>query len=90
MRGRPSGAAVKFAHSASAAQGSPAQIPGADLTHHLSSHAVPGVPHIKSRKMGMDVSSQPVFLSKKRRIGGDISSGLIFLKKKKRNQIHEN
>ena len=37
--------------------------------HHLPSHAVAGVPHIKKRKMGMDVSSGPAFLSKKRRIG---------------------
>ena len=36
----------------------------------LASHAVVGIPHIKHRKMGMDVSSGPVFLSKKRRIGG--------------------
>ena len=33
------------------------------------SHAVVGVPHIKERKMGTDVTSGPVFLSKKRRIG---------------------
>ena len=32
-------------------------------------NAVVGVPHIKQRKMGMDVSSGPVFLSEKRRIG---------------------
>ena len=38
--------------------------------HRLASHAVVGVPHIKQRKMGMDVSSGPAFLSKKRRIGG--------------------
>ena len=38
--------------------------------HRLASHAVVGVPHIKERKMGTDVSSGPVFLSKKRRIGG--------------------
>ena len=38
--------------------------------HRLASHAVIGVPHIKQRKMGMDVSSGPVFLSKKTRIGG--------------------
>ena len=37
--------------------------------HRLASHAVVGVPHIKERKVGMDVSSGPVFLSKKRRIG---------------------
>ena len=33
--------------------------------HHLPSHAVVGIPHIKWRKMGTDVSSGPVFLSKK-------------------------
>ena len=33
------------------------------------SHAVVGVPHIKQRKMGIDVNSGPVFLSKKRKIG---------------------
>ena len=33
--------------------------------HCLASHAVSGIPHIKQRKMGMDVSSGPVFLSKK-------------------------
>ena len=37
--------------------------------HHLANHAVVGVPHIKWRKVGTDVSSGPVFLSKKRRIG---------------------
>ena len=37
--------------------------------HRLTGHAVAGIPHIKERKMGMDVSSGPVFLSKKRRIG---------------------
>ena len=50
----------------------------------MSSHAVVGVPHIKQKKMGTDVSSGPVFLSKKRRIG-DVSSGLIFLKKNKKD-----
>ena len=35
----------------------------------LASHAVAGGPRIKQKKMGTDVSSQPVFLSKKRRIG---------------------
>ena len=59
---------VKFACSASAARGLPVQIPGADMAP-LGSHAVVGVPHIKCRKMGTDVSSGPVFLSKKRRIG---------------------
>ena len=37
--------------------------------HRMASHAVAGIPHIKERKMGMDVSSGPVFLSKKRRNG---------------------
>ena len=37
--------------------------------HHLACHAVLGVPSIKWRKMGTDVSSGPVFLSKKRRVG---------------------
>ena len=37
--------------------------------HCLASHAAVGAPHIKWRKMGTDVSSGPVFLSKKRRIG---------------------
>ena len=32
------------------------------------SRAVVGVPRIKQRKMGMDVSSEPVFLSKNRKI----------------------
>ena len=37
--------------------------------HHLASHAVIVVPHMKWGKMGMGVSSGPVFLSKKRKIG---------------------
>ena len=68
MGGQPGGAAVKCARSASAAWGSPVRIPGADMAL-LGSHAVVGVPHIKQRKMGTDVSSGPVFLSEKRRIG---------------------
>ena len=39
------------------------------MWHYLASHAVADVLHIKWRKMGTDVSSGPVFLSKKRRIG---------------------
>ena len=31
----------------------------------LASHAVAGIPHVKQKRMGMDVSSGPVFLSKK-------------------------
>ena len=34
--------------------------------HHLKSHAAVGIPHIKYRKMGTDVSSGPVFLCKKK------------------------
>ena len=37
--------------------------------HCLASHAVVGIPHIKQRKMGTDVSSGPVFLSKEKMIG---------------------
>ena len=44
--------------------------PGCGHRHDSSSHAVVDVPHIKERKMGTDVSSGLVFLSKKRRIGG--------------------
>ena len=33
--------------------------------HCLSSHAVAGVPHVKERKTGMEVSSGRVFFSKK-------------------------
>ena len=40
-------------------------------THRLSNHAVAGVPHIKERKMGTDVSSGPLFLGKKSRIGSE-------------------
>ena len=47
-------------------RGSRVQIPGADMTPLGKSHAVVGVPHIKWRKVGTDVSSGPVFLSKKR------------------------
>ena len=75
---------VKCARSASAAWGSLVRIPGMDMTPLGKSHAVVGVPYIKGRKMDNDVSSGPVFLSKKRRGGlAAVSSGLIFLKKKK-------
>ena len=33
----------------------------------------------KGRGLAIDVSSEPLFLSKKRRISMDVSSGLIFL-----------
>ena len=68
-RGCPGGAVVGFARFAPAARGLPGQIPGADMAPLGKSDAVVGVPRIKYRKMGVDVSSEPVFLSKKRRFG---------------------
>ena len=60
----PGDVVVKFACSASAAQGSWVQIPGVDL-HHSSSHAVVAS-HIQNRgRLATDVSSGPVFLTKK-------------------------
>ena len=64
----PGGIVVKLTCSVSVAQGWPFQILGADMAP-LGKHAVVGVPHIKCRKVGTDVSSGPVFLSRKRRIG---------------------
>ena len=49
--------------------------------HCLASRVVVGIPHIKRRKIGMNVSSGPVFLSKRGGLVADVSSGLIFLKK---------
>ena len=66
IRGWPGGVAVKFACSTLAAKGSQVRIPGADL--HTAYEAM--FPHIKQRKMGIDLSSGPIFFSKKRRIGG--------------------
>ena len=45
-----------------------------------------GVPHIKQRKMGTDVSSGAVFLSERGGLVVDVSSRLIFLRKKKREE----
>ena len=45
-RGQPGGAGVKLSRSASAAWGSPVPT-GCGPVHHLSSHAVAGIPHIK-------------------------------------------
>ena len=53
----------------SAAWGLPVWIPGADMAPLGKSHAVVGVPRVKRRKTGTNVSSGPVFLSKKRKIG---------------------
>ena len=66
--GQPHGKAVKFAHSASAAQGS---LFGSWVRTYalLVKPCCGSHPTYKVEEMGMDVSSGPVFLSKKRRIG---------------------
>ena len=46
-RGRPSGAAVKYAHSTSQQPGVPQFGSRVWTWHHLARHAVVGVPHIK-------------------------------------------
>ena len=56
VRGQPGGIVVKCACSASAARGLLVRIQ-VRTWHRLASHAVVGVPHIKWRKMGTDVSS---------------------------------
>ena len=66
--GRPGGAALKFARSASVAQGSPVWIPGADMAL-FGKPCCGRHPTYKVEEDGMDVSSGPVFLSKKRRTG---------------------
>ena len=65
--------------------------PGCRPTHHLSSQAVVGVPHIKQRKVGMDVSSGPIFLSKKRWFGGRCQkrANLQKQKKEKKNRSQQ-
>ena len=77
------GAAVKFARSAS-------QWPGVRwfgsqvrTWHHLASHAVVGIPHIKWGKMGM-MLAQGQSSSAKRGGLAAVSSGLIFLEKRKK------
>ena len=47
----------------------PVRIPGEDMAPLGKSYAVLGIPRMKQRKMGMDVSSGPGFLIKKKRIG---------------------
>ena len=56
--------------------------------HCLASDAVAGVPHRKWRKTTFDVSSGPVFLSKKRRIGSRcyLRANLPPKKERKRKQ----
>ena len=67
--GRTSGAAVKFTRSTSRQPGVHRLGSRLRTWHRLARHAVVGVPHIKWRKMGMDVSSGPVFLNKKEEDG---------------------
>ena len=67
--GRPGGAAVKCARSALAVWGSPVRIPGMDMAP-LGKLCCDRHPPYKVEEDGTDVSSGPVFLSKKRRIGG--------------------
>ena len=88
LRGQPGGAAVKCAHCTLAAWGSLVRIPGhdVDMTPLGKSHAVVGVPHVKWRKMGMDVSSGPVFLSKNRRIGSSYLRANLPPKRKKKKE----
>ena len=57
-------------------------------TQCLSSHAVAGIPHIKQRKMGMNVSSRSIFLGKKRRIGGRCQLRTNCPQKKKKIHLH--
>ena len=89
MRGQPDGTAVKFVPSTLAAQGSPIWILGLDLAL-LIKPCCGRRPTYKEREMGMDVSSGPVFLSKRR--GGlavDVSSELMFLEKNKLDDVKE-
>ena len=65
LGGWPRGTAVKFPHSASRRPGVPRFRSWVRTWLHLASHAVVGIPHIKWRKMGTDVSSGPVFLKEK-------------------------
>ena len=68
--GPPGGTALKFARSALVARRSLVWILDADMSL-LGKPCCGRHPLYKVRKMGMDVSSGPVFLSKKRRIGSN-------------------
>ena len=67
-QGRPVGANIKCTRSDLVARGSPVQIPGVDMAP-LGKPCCVRRPAYKVGTMGTDVSSGPVFLSKKRRIG---------------------
>ena len=82
-QGRPSGTAVQFmfrfgglgfGHFGSRVR----------TWHCLSRHAVAGVPYIKYRKMGTDVSSGQSSSEKRGGLAADVSSGLIFLERKRK------
>ena len=68
LRGRPSGAAVKCARSASVAQGLLVRIPGGDMAP-LGTPCCGRHPTYKVEEDGHNVSSGPVFLSKKEEDG---------------------
>ena len=63
--GQPSGIVVRFMHSTLAAQGSWVRILGMDL--HTTQAMLWQCPTYKTEKIATDVSSGPVFLTKKKR-----------------------
>ena len=67
-RSQPGGAAVKCTCSTSEAQGSRVLIPGGDMAQ-LGTPYCSRRPTYKVEEDGHDVSSGPVFLSKKRNVG---------------------
>ena len=76
---RPSGAAVKYAHSALVAQGSPVQIPGAAMAPVIKP-CCGRHPTYKSRGRWAQMLAQGQSSSAKRGGSADVGSGLIFLK----------
>ena len=91
-RGQPCDPAVKFAHSASW-QLRVCHFRSQKQTQHClpKAMAVVGIPRIKQRKMGMDVSSGTAFLSKKRKIGSSqLRANLPQKIKKKKKPLLKN
>ena len=66
LEGQPSGVVVGFTCSTSTAWGLGIWIPGSDYTL-LIRPCCGGVPYTKYRKIGMDVNSGTIFLTKKKR-----------------------